>query len=140
MVMKTIWNWAQAGFLLLGSGLGWYFGDVDGVFYTLIAFVVADYITGVLVAIVQHTLSSGIGSKGIAKKVAIFILIGIGHLIDHYILHTGSALRTALLFFYIANEGLSILENSISLGLPVPAKLRDVLKQLETNSDGGDNL
>ena len=92
---------------------------------------VVDYITGVLRAIVEKKLSSQIGAQGIAKKVALFLVVGIGHLIDTYLINsTGAPLRTAVIFFYIANEGISLLENATAIGLPVPDKLKDVLAQL----------
>lgn len=135
--MKTIWTWTQTAFAGIGGVLGWYLGGLDGFLYALIAFVVVDYITGVLRAIVEKQLSSRIGAQGIAKKVAIFLVVGIGHLVDVYLLGgSGSTLRTAVIFFYISNEGISLLENSAAVGLPVPEKLKDVLEQL--HSKGGD--
>jgi toxin secretion/phage lysis holin len=133
--MKNIWNRIQTSIAAIGGLLGWYLGGLDVFLYTLIAFVVADYVTGVLRAISEKKLSSAIGAHGIAKKVAIFILVGVGHLIDSYVLRGGAALRTAILFFYIANEGLSIIENASALGLPIPQKLRDVLSQLNKRED-----
>jgi len=129
------WSIFHLAAAAVGGALGWFFGVMDRVFYVLIAFVVADYITGVLIAIVQRKLSSEIGARGIAKKVAMFILIGIGHLIDAYIVQTGSALRMSLVFFYLVNEGLSILENCVTLGLPLPKKIRSVLNQLDLQGD-----
>jgi len=135
--MKTIWAWTQTAFAGIGGVLGWYLGGLDGFLYALIAFVMVDYITGVLRAIVEKQLSSRIGSRGIAKKVAIFLVVGIGHLVDVYLLGgNGSALRTAVIFFYISNEGISLLENSVAVGLPVPEKLKEVLSQL--HSKGGE--
>ena len=129
--MKEIWAWTQTAFVGLGALLGWYLGGLDGFLYALIAFVVVDYITGVLRAIVEKKLSSRIGAHGIAKKVAIFLVVGIGHLIDTYLIGgMGAPLRTAVIFFYIANEGVSLLENATAIGLPVPDKLKDVLAQL----------
>ena len=129
--MKTIWAWTQTAFAAIGGTLGWYLGGLDGFLYTLIAFVIVDYITGVLRAIVEKKLSSQIGAHGIAKKVALFLVVGIGHLIDTYLISsTGAPLRTAVIFFYIANEGISLLENATAIGLPVPEKLKDVLAQL----------
>jgi toxin secretion/phage lysis holin len=136
--MKYIWSWIQAAIAAIGGTLGWYLGGLDGFLYALIAFVVVDYITGVLRAIVEKKLSSRIGAHGIAKKVAIFLVVGIGHLIDTYLLGgTGAPLRTAVIFFYIANEGVSLLENATSIGLPVPAKLKDILAQLHDRADEG---
>ena len=129
--MKEIWNWTQTAFAAIGGLLGWYLGGLDGFLYALITFVVVDYITGVLRAIVEKKLSSRIGAHGIAKKVAIFLVVGIGHLIDTYLISgTGAPLRTAVIFFYIANEGVSLIENATTIGLPVPEKLKDVLAQL----------
>jgi toxin secretion/phage lysis holin len=135
--MKTIWTWTQTAFAGGGGVIGWYLGGADGFLYALIAFVVVDYITGVLRAIVEKQLSSRVGSKGIAKKVAIFLIVGIGHLVDAYVLGgSGAPIRTAVVFFYIANEGVSLLENATAIGLPVPDKLKDVLAQLHGKSDG----
>jgi toxin secretion/phage lysis holin len=135
--MKTIWTWMQTAFAGVGGIVGWYLGGADGFLYALIAFVVVDYITGVLRAIVEKQLSSRVGSKGIAKKVAIFLIVGVGHLVDAYVLGgSGAPIRTAVIFFYIANEGISLLENATAIGLPVPDKLKDVLQQL--HGDGGE--
>lgn len=124
-------HWTKAIFAVIGGMIGWFLGGIDSFLYTLIAFVVVDYITGVLRAVVEKKLSSRIGAHGIAKKVAIFLVVGIGHLIDKYLLKgTGTPLRTAVVFFYIANEGISLLENAAAIGLPVPKKIKDVLAQL----------
>ena len=134
--MKTIWTYFQTGFAGIGGVVGWYLGGFDGFLYALIAFVAADYITGLLRAVVEKNLSSRIGAHGIAKKVAVFIVVGIGHLIDLYVLEgTAAPLRTAVIFFYIANEGVSLLENATAIGLPVPAKLKDVLAQLHGKAE-----
>jgi toxin secretion/phage lysis holin len=128
--MKTIWAYAQSGFAGIGGLLGWYLGGLDGLIYALIAFAVVDYITGVLRAVVEKNLSSRVGAKGIAKKVTIFLVVGIGHLADVYLLGDGEALRTAVIFFYIANEGVSLLENATAIGLPVPDGLKNILAQI----------
>ena len=129
--MKDLWILIKTGFAGFGGLIGWYLGGMDGFLYTLIAFVAVDYITGVLRAIVEKRLSSRIGAKGIAKKVVLFLVVGIGHLIDTYLLGgQGAPLRTAVIFFYIANEGVSLLENATAIGLPVPERLKDVLAQL----------
>lgn len=136
--MKTIWAWTQTAFAGIGGVVGWYLGGLDGFLYALIAFVVVDYLTGVLRAISEKRLSSRIGAQGITKKVAIFLVVGIGHLVDFYLLGSeGAALRTAVIFFYIANEGISLLENATAIGLPVPDKLKNVLQQLHGN--GGES-
>jgi toxin secretion/phage lysis holin len=134
--MKTIWTWTQAGFAGIGALLGWFLGGLDGFLYALIAFVVVDYITGVLRAVVEKRLSSKVGAKGISKKITVFLLVGIAHLADVYLLGDGSALRTAVICFYIANEGVSLLENTAAIGLPVPEKLKDVLAQLHGKGAG----
>lgn len=110
--------------------LGWFLGGFDGFLYALVALMVADYITGVMCAIVDKKLSSEIGFRGIFKKVLIFVLVGIGHMIDTNLIGEGSVLRTAIIFFYCSNEGISMLENAGRLGLPIPEQLKDILVQL----------
>lgn len=131
-----IWQVIQAAFAALGGWLGWFLGGLDGFFYALIAFVVVDYITGLMVAVANKKLSSEVGFKGIFKKVLIFLLVGVGNVVDRQIIGDGSVLRTAVIFFYISNEGISIIENASCLGLPIPQKLKDVLAQLKSK-DGG---
>ncbi|HCL03895.1 MAG TPA: holin [Lachnoclostridium phytofermentans] len=114
----------------IGAFLGWFLGGVDGFMTALIVCVVIDYITGVMVAIVEKKLSSAIGFKGIFKKVLIFCLVGISHILDVYVIKSGSAVRLAVILFYVYNEGVSIMENVSILGLPVPQKLKDVLEQV----------
>lgn len=128
--MKQIWSGIQIAFTAFGGFLGWFLGGVDGFLYALIAFTVIDYITGVMCAITDKNLSSSIGFKGICRKVLIFTLVGIGNIVDVYVLGQGGVLRTAVIFFYLSNEGVSILENSAHLGLPIPEKLKEVLEQL----------
>ena len=128
--MKQIWNGIQVAFAALGGFLGWFLGGVDGFLYALIAFVVIDYITGVLCAISDKNLSSAVGFKGICRKVLIFTLVGIGNILDVYVLGGTGVLRTAVIFFYLSNEGVSLLENAAHLGLPIPEKLKAVLEQL----------
>ena len=137
--MKQIWSGIQIAFTAFGGFLGWFLGGVDGFLYALIAFTVIDYITGVMCAITDKNLSSSIGFKGICRKVLIFTLVGIGNIVDVYVLGQGGVLRTAVIFFYLSNEGVSILENSAHLGLPVPEKLKDVLEQLH-NRGGNDDV
>jgi len=134
--MKNVITTLQYVFTGIGGVMGWLFGGFDGFLYALIAFVVIDYITGVLAAIYTKQLSSEVGFKGIAKKVMIFLLVGIGNIVDIEILKTGAVLRTAVIFFYISNEGISIIENAVRLDLPVPEKLINVLKQIK---DGDKN-
>ena len=133
--MKEIWNWIQIVFAAIGGGIGWFLGGADGFLYALIAFVVIDYITGVMCAIIDHKLSSEVGFKGIFKKVLIFIMVGVGNIIDVQVLGQAGVLRTAVIFFYLSNEGVSLLENAGHLGLPIPAKLKAVLEQLHDRSE-----
>jgi toxin secretion/phage lysis holin len=135
MKMKEIWTGIQVVFSAIGGMLGWFLGGMDGFLYALLAFVILDYITGVMVAAVQKKVSSEVGFKGICKKVLIFILVGMANIVDVQIIGNGSAIRTAVIFFYLSNEGISILENTAIIGLPVPQKLKDVLEQLKDHSD-----
>ena len=128
--MKQIWSGIQIAFTAFGGFLGWFLGGVDGFLYALIAFTVIDYITGVMCAITDKKLSSSVGFKGICRKVLIFTLVGIGNIVDVYVLGQGGVLRTAVIFFYLSNEGVSIMENTAHLGLPIPTKLKEVLEQL----------
>lgn len=128
--MKEFWLMTQAIFTGVGGWLGYYLGGCDGLLYALVLFVVVDYITGVMCAISDHKLSSAVGFKGICRKILIFLLVGIANVMDQQIAGDGSVLRTAVIFFYISNEGVSLLENSAHLGLPVPEKLKAVLEQL----------
>lgn len=133
--MKDLWNTVQLIFTAIGGWLGWFLGGFDGLLYALIAFVVVDYITGVMCAIVDKNLSSAVGFKGICRKVLIFTLVGIGHILDAQVIGDGSVLRTAVIFFYISNEGVSLLENAAHLGLPIPEKMKEILEQLHNRSD-----
>ena len=132
--MNTIWNWLRGAFAAVGAGLGYFLGGCDGFLYALIAFVAIDYLTGVMCAIVDRKLSSSVGFKGIFRKILIFVMVGIGHTLDAQILGGGDVLRTAVIFFYCANEGLSLIENAGHLGLPIPEKLKSVLAQLHNRS------
>ena len=133
--MKEFWNTIQIIFTAIGGWLGWFLGGCDGLLYALIAVVVIDYITGVMRAIADKTLSSEVGFKGICRKVLIFLLVGIAHTLDVNIIGSGSVLRTAAVFFYISNEGVSIMENAGHLGLPIPGKLMEVLEQLHDRAE-----
>ena len=135
MTVKAFWNIIQAVFAAVGGWLGYFLGGCDGLIIALLVFVVGDYITGVLCAISDHTLSSAVGFKGIARKILIFLLVGVGHILDTQIIGTGSVLRTAIIFFYISNEGVSLVENAAHLGLPIPVKLKAVLEQLHDRSE-----
>ena len=121
--MKEFWNTIQLIFTAIGGWLGWFLGGCDGLLYALTAFVVVDYITGV---------------RGIAKKVLVFLLVGIANILDVQVIGSGSVLRTAIIFFYISNEGVSLLENAGHLGLPIPEKLKEILEQLHERAEKGD--
>jgi toxin secretion/phage lysis holin len=134
-IMREIWNIVQMIFAAVGGWLGYFLGGYDGFLYALIVFVVIDYLLGVMCAVIEKHLSSDIGAKGIFKKVVIFSLVGVAHIVDQNIIGDGGAIRTAVIFFYLSNEGISIIENATRLGLPVPEKFKDILEQLK---DGGD--
>lgn len=136
--MKEFWNAIQMVFTCVGGWLGWYLGGVDGPLYALIAFVVVDYVTGVMCAVSDKTLSSSVGFRGICRKILVFTLVGIANVLDTQVIGNGSVLRTAVIFFYISNEGISLLENSAHLGLPIPEKLKEVLEHLH-DRDGVDD-
>lgn len=133
--MKEFWNTIQLVITGIGGWLGYFLGGFDGLLYALIAFAVVDYITGVMCAIIDKKLSSAIGFKGICRKVLIFVLVGIANILDVEVIGTGSILRTAIIFFYLSNEGVSLLENAAHLGLPIPQKLKEVLQQLHNRSE-----
>lgn len=135
--MKEFWNTIQLIFTAVGGWLGYFLGGCDGLLYALIAFVVIDYITGVMCAIIDKKLSSAVGFKGIFRKVLIFLLVGIANIIDVQVIGTGAVLRTAVIFFYISNEGVSLLENAGHLGLPIPEKIKTVLEQLHDRAENG---
>lgn len=128
--MKNLINTFQLIFTAMGGYMGWFLGGIDGFMYALITFVVIDYVTGLMVAVLEKKLSSEIGFRGIFKKVLIFTFVGIGNIIDVHLLKNGSAIRTAVIFFYISNEGISIIENAAKIGLPIPQKLKEILEQL----------
>ena len=134
--MKEFWNTIQLVFAAVGGWLGYFLGGCDGLLYTLLAFVVLDYATGVMCAVADHKLSSAIGFRGIFRKVLIFALVGVGHLLDVQVFGEIGVLRTAVIFFYLSNEGVSLVENAAHLGLPIPEKLKAVLEQLHDRAEG----
>ena len=136
--MKEFWTTIQVVIAGIDGWLGWFLGGCDGLLYALLAFVVIDYITGIMCAVVDKKLSSEVGFKGIFKKVLIFALVGVGHILDTRIIGAGSMLRTAVIFFYLSNEGVSLLENAAYLGLPIPQNLKSVLEQLHDRSEKED--
>lgn len=133
--MKEFWNMVQMVFAAVGGWLGYFLGGNDGLLIALVLFVAVDYLTGVMCAISDKVLSSNVGFKGICRKVLIFLLVGIANILDVHVIGTGSVLRTAVIFFYISNEGVSLLENAAHLGLPVPGKIKAVLEQLHDRAE-----
>ena len=129
--------WIMYGVAAIGGFLGWFLGELDGLVYALIAFIVIDYLTGFMRGILEKKLNSKVGAQGIFKKIMVLLLVGVANIIDIYLVQSGnSPLRTAVIFFYVANEGLSILENACVIGLPVPQKLKDVLAQMRNREEG----
>jgi toxin secretion/phage lysis holin len=135
MKVEQLWDSLHLALATVGGFLGWFLGGLDGAIYVLLACTTADYVSGVACAFVKKELSSEIGARGIAKKVIIFALIGIGHMLDTHLLGGGQALRTALIFWYVGNEGISLVENAVILGVPVPDFLKDALAQLKNRSE-----
>lgn len=123
----------------VGAVIGFLYGEITGLFIAIIALMALDYVTGILCGIAAKALSSEAGFRGLVKKLMILVIIAVGHLVDTYIIGTGSALMTAVILFFAANEGISILENAAKLGLPIPRKLRDILEQLKKEDDNDDN-
>ena len=136
--IDIVWAKIQMAVAAIGGWLGYFLGGMDGLMIALIVFMALDYITGLMCAVIDKKLSSAVGFKGICRKVLIFVLVGIGNLVDVYVLGQEGVLRTAVIFFYLSNEGISFLENAGRLGLPIPAKLKDVLEQLH-DKGGSDN-
>ena len=135
MKVELIWTKIQMAAAIVGGWLGYFLGGMDGLLIALLVFMVLDYITGIMCAIIDKKLSSAVGFKGICKKVFILMLVGVANVVDIHVVGTGSALRGAVICFYLSNEGLSLLENAAHIGLPVPDKLKDVLSQLHGRAD-----
>ena len=136
--MKEFWNVIQMVFTAVGGWLGYFLGGNDELLIALVVFAVADYITGVMCAVSDKKLNSQVGFKGICRKVLIFLLVGVAHIVDLHVVGSGSALRGAVVCFYLSNEGVSMLENAAHLGLPVPEKLKVILEQLHDREAPGD--
>lgn len=136
--MKEFWNSIQFVFAAVGGWLGYFLGGYDGLLYALVVFMAADYITGIMCAVADKKLSSEVGFKGICRKVLILMLVGIANLLDLQVIGTGAVLRTAIIFFYLSNEGVSLLENAAHLGLPIPEKLKAILAQLHDRAERED--
>ena len=133
--IDIIWAKIQMAVAAIGGWLGYFLGGMDGLMIALIVFMVLDYITGLMCAIADKKLSSAVGFRGICKKVLILMLVGVAHIVDLHVVGTGDALRSAVVCFYLSNEGLSLLENAAHIGLPIPDKMKDVLAQLHGRTD-----
>ena len=136
--IDLIWTKIQIAVAALGGWLGYFLGGVDGLLIALVVFMALDYVTGIMCAIVDKKLSSAVGFKGICKKVLILMLVGVANILDVHVVGQGSALRGAVIAFYLSNEGLSLLENAAYIGLPIPDKLREFLEQLHNREDKTD--
>ena len=136
--IDIVWAKIQMAVAAIGGWIGYFVGGVDGLMTALLIFMALDYITGLMCAIADKKLSSAVGFRGICKKVLILMLVGVANIMDVHVIGTGSALRGAVVCFYLTNEGLSLVENAAHIGLPVPEKLKDVLAQLH-NRDDRDN-
>ena len=128
--IDLVWTKVQIAITAIGGWLGYFVGGMDGLLIALIVLMSLDYLSGVMCAIVDRKLSSAVGFKGICKKVLILMLVGVANIIDVHVVGTGSALRGAVVCFYLSNEGLSLLENTAHIGLPIPDGLREALAQL----------
>lgn len=128
--IEMLWGRIQVLLSVIGGGIGFFLGGMDGMLTALMTFMVLDYLTGVMCAIVDKKLSSAVGFRGICRKVLILVMVGMAHMVDQYMIGTGSALRGIVIYFYLSNEGLSLMENAAYLGLPIPEKLKEALAQL----------
>lgn len=137
--MSTVFEFIKALLVAIGGYIAWFLGGFDGILIALCVFALVDYLTGVIAAVIEKKLSSQIGSRGIARKILMFFLVGVSAVLDMYVLGGESPIREIVIVFYIANEGISIIENSARLGLPVPKKLIDVLEQLKSKGDGDED-
>ncbi len=137
--IDLIWAKVQIAATAIGGWIGYFLGGKDGMLIALVVFMALDYITGLMCAIVDKKLSSAVGFKGICKKVLILMLVGVANILDVHVVGQGSALRGAVIAFYLSNEGLSLLENAAYIGLPIPDKLREILEQLHNREDKNDH-
>lgn len=136
--IDLIWAKIQIAVTAIGGWLGYFLGGMDGMLIALLVLMVLDYVSGIMCAIADKNLDSRIGFRGICKKVLTLMLVGVANIVDVHIVGTGSALRGAVICFYLSNEALSLFENAAHLGLPVPDKLREILSQLHRRSDKED--
>lgn len=137
--IDIVWAKIQMAVAAIGGWLGYFLGGMDGLMIALIIFMVLDYVTGLMCAVIDKKLSSAVGFKGICKKVLILMLVGVAHIVDLHVVGTGDALRSAVVCFYLSNESVSMLENAAHLGLPIPEKLKSVLAQLHGRLDETDD-
>ena len=137
--IDLVWAKLQMAITAVGGVLGYFLGGMDGMLTALIIFAVLDYVTGLMCAVAEKKLSSSVGFKGICKKILIFMLVGVAHIVDMHVIGNGNALRTAVVCFYLSNEGISLLENAAHIGLPIPAKLKEILAQLHDRDTVGTN-
>lgn len=137
--IDLIWTKIQMAISIIGGWIGYFVGGIDGLMTALLVFMILDYITGIMCAIADKHLSSSIGFRGIFKKILIIMLVGVAHIVDLYVVKSGNALRSAVVCFYLSNEGVSLLENASHLGLPVPDKLKSILAQLHNREEPVDN-
>ena len=137
--IDVIWMKIQMAITAIGGWMGYFLGGLDGLMIALIIFMALDYITGIMCAVIDKRLSSAVGFKGICKKVLILMLVGVANVMDVHVVGTGSALRGAVIAFYLSNEGLSLLENAAHIGLPIPDRMKNVLAQLHDREDKFNN-
>ena len=136
--IDLIWTKVQIAITAIGGWVGYFVGGMDGLLIALIVLMSLDYISGVMCAIMDRSLSSAVGFRGIAKKVLILMLVGVANILDIHVVGEGSALRGAVIAFYMSNEGLSLLENAAHIGLPVPDPLKNALAQLHGRDGKGE--
>ena len=136
--IDLIWTKVQIAITAIGGWIGYFVGGMDGMLIALIVLMSLDYISGVMCAIVDRKLSSAIGFRGVCKKVLTLMLVGVANIVDIHVVGTGSALRGAVICFYMSNEALSLFENAAHIGLPIPDKLREALAQLHGRKDEDD--
>jgi len=142
-----VWIYIETAFSALGGLLAVFLGGFDGLVQSLVIFAVIDYITGLFNAIIQKNVSSNIGFKGIVKKFVMFLIVGIVSAVDSHLFGImgmdGNIIRDAVICFFLANEGISILENASLLGVPIPDQLKNALLQIRNrksiNNDNSDD-
>ena len=136
--IDLVWAKLQMAIAAVGGWLGYFVGGVDGLMTALLVLMVMDYVTGIMCAVIDRELSSSVGFRGIFKKVLILMLVGVAHIVDLHVVRSGEALRSAVICFYLSNEGVSVLENAGHLGLPIPEKLKGILAQLHDRIEEAD--